>query len=416
MILKKIVSNPFFAGSMIMVLGSNLYNFGQFMYHFLAGRFLGTVSYGDLAVVISILGLVGIIQGSLGMAVIKFIASQKDARGLKNFIKWIDYWAFWIGVIVSLTVFILSPLLVTFLNITQPQAIFLVSPILLFNILATSGRSILQGLLKFKQYILSLITESVVKISLTILLSVLGFATLGAIGGLLIGIILSFLVARISLSSYLNGKRDKKPDVVPLIRFSSAVFVQGLALTSMYSTDLILVKHFFPADEAGLFASLNVLGRIVFFGTSPVTQVMFPLVAKRHAGGDDHKNILYLSLLLVVGISAFIVLLFSLFPKIVIGTLYGADYLMGVPLLWQFAVFMALLSLAMLLTQYFLSIGKTSIVWAFAAAAISQIILIWFIHPSLETIIHISITIAALLAMVILLYLFYHQSDGKDTK
>ena len=69
--------HPLFAGSMVMVVGSNLFNFGQFIYHFLAGRMLGKVYYGDVAAIIAILALVGIVQLSLNLAVVKFVAVEK---------------------------------------------------------------------------------------------------------------------------------------------------------------------------------------------------------------------------------------------------------------------------------------------------------------------------------------------------
>lgn len=415
-LLTQILKNPFLSGSIVMVIGSNFFNFGQFAYHFLAGRFLGKVIYGDLAVTISILGIIGIVQGALGMTVIKFIASKNNEKDLSNFIKWVYFWALRIGAITAILVLISSPLLINFLNITQPQSFYLLPPILFFYLLATAGRSVLQGLLKFNQYVLSLITESVVKIPLTIIFALLGWAAFGAMGGLLVGIALSFFIARFSLADYLAGEKKKKPEIKPLLKFSSAVFVQGLALTSMYSTDLVLVKHFFPSDQAGIFASLNVLGRIVFFGASPITHVMFPLIAKKYARGEKCNHIFYLSLVLVGFISAFVILLFYFFPKTIISTLYGSSYIEGFSLLWPFAVFMTLLSFAMLATQFFLSIGKTRIVGVFAIAAILQILLIWFIHPNLSTVIYISIIVAALLVASLFIYFLYNQFHGKDKK
>lgn len=415
-LLTQILKNPFLTGSIVMVVGSNFYNLGQFAYHFLAGRFLGKIIYGDLAVTISILGIIGIVQGALGMTVIKFIASEKSEKELSNFIKWVYFWAIRVGIVTAILVLLISPSLINFLNITQPESFYLLSPILFFYIMATAGRSVLQGLLKFNQYIFSLVAESVVKIPLTIIFALLGWAAFGAMGGLLLGIVSSFFIARLSLSDHLVEEKKKRPEIGPLLKFSSAVFVQGLALTSMYSTDLVLVKHFFPSDQAGIFASLNVLGRIVFFGASPITHVMFPLIAKKYARGEKYNHIFYLSLILVGIISAFIIFLFYFFPKVIISMLYGSSYIEGFSLLWPFAVFMTLLSFAMLTTQYFLSIGKTVVVWIFALAAILQMLLIWFIHPNLSMVIYISITVAALLGVSLFIYFLYYQFHGKDKK
>lgn len=408
--ISKIMTHPLFRGSLVMVIGTNIFNFGQFIYHFMAGRFLGKVYYGDVAAIISIMGLVAIVQVSMGLAIVKFVAGLKDKEQITNFTKWILWWALWIGVGLATITLAITPLLVSFLNISEPVALWFLGPTLLFFVLASAGRAILQGLLKFTSYVVSFLVEMVVKLSFAFIFLVpLGYKVAGAIGSIFAGIILGFLVVRISLAHYLSGKRGPKPDVSPLLKYSFSVFVQGLALTSMYSTDLILVKHFFSQEQAGIYASLAVLGRIAFFGASPITHVMFPIVAKRYSNGMTYHNIFFLSVLFVGAISTSVVLLYIFLPKIFVGFLYGPEFIEGAPMLWWFGLFMSLLAMAMLFTQFYLSIGKTKIVWFFVAAALMQIFLIWFIHPTLLTVIQLSIVSAALLVLALIIYFPYHH-------
>lgn len=392
-----------------MVVGSNVFNLTQFIYHFIAGRMLGKVYYGDFATIISILGIVGIIQITLGLTVVKFIASGKSKEAIANFSKWVNSWGIWAGVILGVLTIIFSPILINFLNIRQPVAFYVLGIIFFFFITLNVQRSILQGLLKFDRYVLSLFAEAAVKIILTLILIFLGMAVFGAVSGLLLGILSSLVVTRLSLSSLLSGKRGKKPELAPLFKYSLPVFIQGLALTSMYTTDLLLVKHFFSPEIAGTYASLAVLGRIAFFGASPVSHVMFPLVAKRFSHGEPYHRIFYLSVLLVTGISLAVVLIYKIFPTIPIVVLFGQSYLDGAPLLWWFGVFMTFLVLAMLFTQFYLSIGKTRVVWLFVIAALLQVLLIWLFHSDILTVIQVSIVSAALLFFSLLVYFPYHH-------
>lgn len=397
----KLIKHPFFAGSAVMLLGSNLYNLGQFIYHFLAGRILGKVYYGDLAAIISILGLFSIVQGALGLTIVKYVASEKNSKKLTNFISFIFWTSFWVGAIVATLTLITAPFFIKFLNLADPNIYFLLAPILFFYIMAHSGRSILQGLLKFERYIVSLLIESITKISLIFVF--------GAMLSLLLGIMSSFLVIAAWLSSYLKFKVIEKPKLKPIFKYSLSVFIQGLALTSMYSTDLLLVKHFFPQDQASIYASLAVLGRVVFFGISPITQVMFPLIAKRYENNQSYLKILYLSLTLTMATSFFVVLIYRFFPNFIIGITFSKNFIEGAPILWWFGLFMAFLSLAMLLTQFYLSIGKTKVVWMFVLAALLQIFLIWFIHPNLLTVIQLSILSAALLVLGLFVYFLFRR-------
>lgn len=404
---KKVFYHPLLVGSLVMVVGNNIYNVGQFIYHFIAGRLLGKADYGDLAAIISILGVVALIQSSLGMVIVKYIASEKNENKIKGFIAWVNWWIIIVAIVTALILFILSPTLIKFLNIIQPSSMYLLAPLVFFYILATIGRSILQGLMKFNRYMASLLSETVIKIPLTFVFIYLGWATFGAVGALTVGVIVSFIIARLSLLSYLSNVSRQRPKMLLLLSFGSLILVQGLALVSMYSADLILVKHFFSPDLAGIYASLSVLGRIAFFCSAPITQVVFPLVAKRHATGEKHIHILILSLILTILMSSVVVIIFIFFPKIVINALFGQSFTEGAGMLWWFGVFMSLLAVAVLFTQYYLSIGKTKIVWLFVGASILQILLIWFIHPNLLAVIQLSIISVSLLVGSLFIYCLY---------
>ena len=409
------LKHPLLQGSLVMVMGSNLFNLGQFIYHFIAGRFLGKAHYGDLAVIISLLGLISIIQLSVGLTIVKFIAAAKNEKEISNLAKWFNRWAFFLGGILAVFTLILSPLVVDFLHITEPAAVYLLAPTLFLTVIIFTQRSILQGLLFFGRFVTSLLTEVTSKIILTVIFVLLGLKVFGAMGGILLGVLTSFFITRHLLSRYLTGQRGNRPNVVPLLRYSLPVFLQGLALTSMYSTDFILVKHFFSEGEAGVYASLAVLGRVAFFGSSPIIHVMFPLVAKKHAADEPYLKFFYLSILLVMGISSLVILLYFFYPKFVVSLLYGAEFIEGAPLLWWFGLFMSILCVATLFTQFYLSIEKTKAIWFFVAAAILQGVLIWLVHPDILTVIQLSILSATLLLISLIVYFPYCYRNGKKT-
>lgn len=405
--LLKIFKHQLLSGSLVMVIGTNTYNFSQLIYHFLAGRFLGKAGYGDLAALISVLGLLGIIHGAFGLTIVKFIASEKNPSQISDFVKWIYRWNLVIGLVIGLSIILIAPVLSNFLNISNPGLIYLLGPILLIFFVTSAGRNVFQGLLKFDKYVYSLLFEAGGKVVFTIVLFFAGLAVAGALLGFFAGLLLSFIVTTFLLRHYIFGKINKNPDFRSFLKYSLAATAQGVSLTSMYTADLILVKHFFPADTAGLYAALAILGRIVFFGTTPITQVMFPLIAKRHLDGQKYLRILYLSIVLITLVSAAIIGFYYLFPAIPIEFLYGKSFLEQAGILWWFGVFMGILSIATLLTQFYLSVGKTKVVGFFIAAALLQIVLIWFIHTDILTVIKLSIFSATLLNVALFVYFVY---------
>ena len=400
---------------MTMLIGLNIFNAGQFFYHLLAARILGKAYYGDLAAILSIIGEIGIVHLAIGMTIIRFIASEKKESTVNNYIKWFSWWSILVGGVIGILALVSTPLIIKFLNITQPAAIYLLGPALFVSLIVSVGRSILQGLLKFDKYVLSMMAELGVRILLTVVLTALGYAVFGAMSAIVLGTLFSIFVIKFFVGTHLKGIKGTRPKIQPLLKYAVPVFLQGLALTSMYTVDVLMVKHFFPPDEAGLYAAMGILGRTVFYGAAPITGVMFPLISKRYARGERYYNIFFLSAILIGFASALIVGFYWLFPNFAILALYGSDFLEGASFLWLISLFMALVSIASLFVQFYLSIGKTVMVWPVAIASGLQATLIWFIHPDLLTVIKLSILSAALLVAALFVYFPFHaRSNSKQ--
>lgn len=408
-LLKGLSQNTLFAGSLVMVIGSNLHNAGMLVYHFLVGRLLGTNYYGDLAALISIFGLLSIIQISFGLTIVKFVASSRDSKEANNLAKWACLFSFWAGLVIMALLFLLSGSIISFLHIKQEEAVYLFIPVVLISFISNTGRALLQGFLRFGQYVTSLIVEVGLKIIFTTILVISGYALLGAMVALLLGTSAGLLTVLFFLRKEFGATGGFPPKLFPMLRYSIPVLIQSLALTSMYSADILLTKHFFPGEAAGLYAALAKLGSIAFFIGNPVASVMFPLVAKRHSHGKRYHKIFYLSVFAVAAISAVVVLGYVFFPGLILGTLFGDGFLGGAPILWWFSFYMFFLGISVLFTQFYLSVGKTRVVLLFAAASFLQILLIWLFHSSLLSVIQVSIVSSALLTISLLMYFPHHH-------
>lgn len=406
--IKNIMKNPFFLGSMVMVIGSNLHNVGQLVFHFMAGKMLDEANYGDLATTISILGFISIIQAAYGLAIVKNISSEHDEEKARSLAFWFSRWGVYMACVVASLTLVFSPLMINFLHIMDPWSFYLLAPSLFFYILATTYRSILQALLRFHAYVSSLLVEVWIKIPFAFLFMYLGFKVLGAMTALMIGIFFAYLLARKSISTKINYKNNK-PKILPIVNYSLPALVQSAAMTSMYTIDLVLVKHYFLPEVAGIYASLAILGRIILFGSSPIVNVMFPIIVKKHSHGLPYHKIFYLSVMLIFSFSGLVVLFYYFYPKLPISLLYKNAYLEGAPLLWMFGLFTAILSLCQLFIQFYFSVGKVRIVWIFAVAAVFQGILIWYFHGSLQEVIKQSMIASSLLLVALIVYFPYHD-------
>ena len=408
-----LINNPLFTGSMVMIIGSNLVNFLNYLYHLIIGRMLGPSDYGELAAIISLIGLLGIIPAPLGTSIIKYISSAKNNTESANMISWLKIKYFQGSFIFFVIVLVISPVMSSFLKIHNISYFILIAVSFLFSLQSGLNRSILQGLLKFKEMVITVLAENSTKLILSIGFVYLGFKVGGAIFALVVAALLGWYVTKQYLRHSKTRKPNFTPDIKSMLMFTIPVFIQNFATTSLYSSDVILVKHFFSSHDAGIYAALSTLGKIIFFAAGPIGAVMFPLVSKRSAKGENYKRVFMFSLAATVFLSGAILLVYLLFPSLAIQLLYGSLFLEASGLLLWFGIFMAFFTLASLIINYTLSLGRTRVVIFPAIAAVFQVVLIWFFHDSLFSVVLISIFVSALLLVALLIYSIYSNNGHK---
>ena len=196
-LINKIIHHTFFRGSVLMFAGTSIVNFGNYFYHLLMGRMLGPEKYGVFASIISSLYLLGIIPMALGTVLTKYI-SEIHGRGEKNelnvFYHWIKSKLFLLGILIAGLLLLIVPFWAGFLKIEDSRlliAVVIVFPVSLMLLLI---RSYFTGTLNFGYYSFSPILETVIKIILSILLIFIGWSVFGAIAGMVLSGIVSYLI------------------------------------------------------------------------------------------------------------------------------------------------------------------------------------------------------------------------------
>lgn len=401
------IKHPLFSGSAVMVIGSNGINAINYLYTFLVGRLLGPANYGELAALVSLMGLLGMIPGSINLVVVKYISAAKNEKEQGRLISWLRDKIFKVSLFFSLFLVLASPVISSFLHIDKLIYLMLMAVSFPFSISALLNRAILQGLIKFKEMILSLIIEVVVKLNITLALIFLGFRVGGAILALTIAVVIGWYLSK-RYTSFPTVKNVKNlPKIKSMAIYAIPIFIYTIATTSLYSSDLILVKHFFSSHDAGLYASLSILGKIIFFGSGPIGSAMFPIVSQRNARGLGIGKIFFYSFFATILIALIILSIYLLFPRLAINLLFGSAYLESANLLVWFGIFMTLFTISSLIINFHLSLNRIKVVALPFLAAIAQIIAIWVFHENLFEIILISIIVTTLLLISLLIYSSY---------
>jgi O-antigen/teichoic acid export membrane protein len=242
--------------------------------------------------------------------------------------------------------------------------------------------------------------------SLVIILKValsLPFVKYGNVGVLVAAILsalfvygLYFIPLKFIFSSKANAT---KLTLRQMSGFAIPTLLSLLGITSIYTTDIILVRHYFSSYDAGLYASLAILGKIIFYASSSVALVLFPVLSERSAKGTDTNKLIRSAVMSVAAISLGITILYFVFPGVIVGMLFGASYKGAGAMLGLFGIFIAFFSIANIVINSSLAIGKTGIWIVPIVCSVIQIIAISIFHQSILTIIWINIITALFLSI-----------------
>ncbi len=389
--------------SFILFIATMFANLAAFFYHFYMGRVLGPADYGILGAILSIAYIVSVPSIVIQTTLTKFIADLKAKKKDKdiNLLYKTALSKFFLFSILIFVLFLsLSHFLAGFLKI-DTLTLIVFSPVLIFAFLLPVTRGLLQGKQEFKKLGFNLFLEAFSKLVLGILLVYMGFHIYGAIAG----IVLSFTVAFFYLHlGNIKIKTENKFEMSNIYKFGIPVLLSLLILTLFYTIDVFLVKHYFSELEAGYYAAISLIGKIVFFASAAISTVMFPKVAELYARKKPTIQILYKSMFFVSIIGVFIIACYLLFPKLIVSILLGNAFIEIASYLWMFGIVMLFFSLTYLLVFYNLSVNRKSFLPYLLFVLIVEIVVIFFYHVSLKTIIFELILLNLLSLILMLIY------------
>ncbi|KKR11476.1 MAG: Capsular polysaccharide biosynthesis protein [Candidatus Woesebacteria bacterium GW2011_GWA1_39_21] len=365
---KKIFLHPLFSGSFFMVVGSNLANFLAYIYHLILGRLLGPDSYGELVATISLIGLIMSLVSFFGLVIVKFVSSS-DKKDTPAILEWFNNKVIKVSLGVSVVILLISSFLGDYIHIGKNISL-LFAPILFFSMIIFVYKSLLQGVVKFKETVIIGNIELLGRLAFGLALYYLGFGVFGAILGMLLAEVVALVLSRFFLRDIGFVKSEVKNfNFQKVFSYALPVFVVSVSFTSLLTSDLVLVKHFFSSHDAGIYGSISNLGKVIFYGTAPIGAVMFPLIAKKKSTNSSY--------------------------------LEGGRYLL------LMGLYFVIYSLANLFSSFMLSIDLTRPLLLVPVFAIMQVLMIYLFHSSFWYVIGSSLLCISLLVIYLGLYFAY---------
>jgi|WetSurMetagenome_2_1015567.scaffolds.fasta_scaffold89252_2 O-antigen/teichoic acid export membrane protein len=341
-------------GSFVLLVSFGFYNFFNFLFHVIMARKLSVADYGILLSLFSILYFLGVFSESMQNIITKYVASEKEESKIKNIIKRGLKKAFILSSLFFLGYAIVSVFLSVYMKIDY--LLMLLNGLIVFpGIFLSVNRGAMQGKKKFLSLGVNMIFESLGKICLSLAFLFIGLKVYGAILGTVLS---SFFVLGISFIPLrkLMKTKENKAETMGIYDYSKPAFIISATILFFYSIDVVIARMVFSADLAGSYAIASILAKTIFFATVPISKAMFPISAEEDRKSESH--VLKNALVLVLGIIACALILFYLWPNLIIEVFSGKEVADAARVLFCLGASMGVLSIANLSLLYRLSKGR----------------------------------------------------------
>ena len=398
-VLARVRNSKLLGGSLTLLAGSGLVSVANLLYNVGTARLLGASGFAHATTVYTLLMLMSAITLSFQVVCAKYVARAESAEEKAEVFATLHQRSWIAGIGIGILIFAGERALTTYLNLPDKILVSLLALGTAFYIPLGARRGYIQGVYAFGALALNLLIEGVARVAGLFLLIALGLGVKGAVLASVVAVILSYFL--VSPSPRGPSFRLRGTTIPFLEGLQAIVFFSGQTVINNF--DIVLVKHFFVSDEAGIYAAVSLVGRLVYMCAWSVVNTMFPLSAAAKGKEAEGDGVLFTSLSLVAGILTVLIGGLWLLPTFVWKLLFGTHFERGnygdlASLLILYAVTTAIYSFSSVMITYEMSRKIANTSWVQLAFSGALTLGMYAFHNSLKQVI-----VVRLLLMIALL-------------
>lgn len=412
----------------------------NYLYNLFINRALSPADFATYTALLGVVAILNVPVGTVQTVAARYSAdyhAEKSTSHLKALLSTLTKRLAPIGLLIFLP-FVLFPTTIGgFLNSNNDPAlrgaVLVIGAMFLYQLLIPINRGILQGRQQFGALSFNMVVDSFgrILVGLILLIPLTGLpiseavssvftgnkiahsgTVSAALGAIVLGTFIAYLLSFWPLRDLARAKYEAvKLNGSAIIKYAWPTMVMFIFMSLLMNVDIILVKKFsqigtgLTPDNAGEYATLSTLAKLVFYVTGPIVTVMFPMIAERVKQGVKHYTLLISTLMAVLLSSVVILGIFAAAPATIVGTL-TPDYVHVAQYLVPMTVIFLIYGLVNVMSNYFLSLKDYTFLIPLAVMSIVEIVLISLYHGSLVQVIQMVIVAqTALLILQITLYL-----------
>ena len=407
--LEKIPYGYLLTPATIFMISTMVVNGGNYGYNMVLGRLLDPAQFSKVGLLVTLLLVASFIAMTFQIVATKFTV-EVGPNSRDGFQLWFEKLGVKVGCVIMIILWLSSGFLSDFFRLSHQWSMVIFAATMLLFFLMSVKRGFLQGSEKFislsssyqgemwGRVVLTLVLLLLVNwsIDLQISIAILGSVTVGYL------VITEPKSARERKSNFFEKRK--------VYRFLGLTAgYEGAQILINYS-DILLVKHYFDEEIAGLYTSMALIGRMIYFMTWMVVMILIPKVLRLKKEGKNHRRALLRYFSAIAGFSTFLVFGAFLFSNELVLLLFGSPYLPVAPMLWQYGLATMLFALSNVLVYYFLSLDYKFPVYLAILFGFIQVILFFLFHESLQQMIQVQIVNMSALLLYMLVYFKFKKA------
>jgi len=397
---------------LIFYIGSMVVNVIAFAYHFILARLLSPAEYGILASLFGLIYLTSIPLNAGDILVTKLISGFEEKKRVSHTKSLLLFLARKIGplyVILFPVLILVSWPVQRFLKLPNVWSVMFVWIFVYMFIVTSILRSVMRALLRFNDFILSLMSETILRLLFAVILILLishwyGWGILGLLLTSVVVLGIAIFQVRDVISTKATSFDHHKLNIKSL---GLGSLILSMSYTLMYSIDVLLVKHFFSDYWTGIYAVLVIAGKVIFFAQSPISIATLPIVARKANQPHTARKDLWILLGVSTAIGAAIISAYLIGSQLLVKIVFSDKYLAAVPLIGWIGVAILGFSLASIGANFLLALNKIKAAWISLLGLGAEALAILLFHQTLLQVVLSLTGVFGILATVLISYSFY---------
>ena len=383
------------SGGIIMLLATTLVSALNFAYNVVMARMLGPSRFGHVTASVTLLMLASAVTLAFQLVCAKFVARNRAAGAKAGVYRSLRGKAWLVSLALGGALVLAQKPMANYLRFPDPHVLVVLAVGLATYVPLGVRRGAMQGLYSFRRLSGSFIVEALTRFVTGVVLVLAGYGVFGAVGAISASVLAAYFFP--PLGKELKAQTESGDPASFDEGIQAIVFFIGQVI--ICNVDVLLVKHFFAPEIAGLYAAVALVGRLLYFASWSVVSAMFPVSAAQPQ--EENRHVTFVPLLAVVALSGLFILALSLFPHLIIHTVFGVEFHQGESLLPLYAAATGLYSLSVVLIAYEMSRRIAITGWLQLIFSGVLVLGIGLFHNTLREVIVVQITLMSVLLLLV---------------